>query len=275
MNHTNVVQMVGVCTAGEPVLLVLEFCEHGSLDKFLKTRGRTGMNQLSEDAMRCIALDVSRGCEYIHDLGYVHRDVAARNVLISATHVCKLADFGFARDMGTAHDTYYRAANRGKIPVRWCSPEVLLEARYSHASDVWAYGITLHEVYTLGALPYGEWNNDRVLIAVQRGFSLESPPGCPPAISAMIKRCLAFEPHERPTMGELASFFANPAVCTIPDSADDSAPVYLALIEDEPDAVYEIPVKIQEPEKPRTLDLDVESELGSTVRLLGCVFLIF
>jgi hypothetical protein len=98
LSHPNVVQLVGVCTTGDPVLIALEFCENGSLDMFL--RARTGVSELSEKAKLLIALDAAKGCAYLHSLGFVHRDLAARNILLSSSFTCKVADFGFARDMG-------------------------------------------------------------------------------------------------------------------------------------------------------------------------------
>lgn len=75
----------------------------------------------------------------------VHRDLAARNVLVDHNKLCKIADFGMSRCAGNGSRT-----SRGALPVRWMAPEALLYNVYSHHTDVWAFGILLWEIVTLG-----------------------------------------------------------------------------------------------------------------------------
>lgn len=75
----------------------------------------------------------------------MHRDLAARNVLVDHNKLCKIADFGLSRAAGAA-----ARGGRGALPVRWMAPEALLYNVYSHHTDVWAFGILLWEIVTLG-----------------------------------------------------------------------------------------------------------------------------
>ena len=86
--HKNVVSLVGVVTAGEPRLLLVQLCENGSLLSFLKSR--TGFNTLLLEHKLAIIADVASGMKYLAGLRVVHRDLAARNVLVSADFVCKV-----------------------------------------------------------------------------------------------------------------------------------------------------------------------------------------
>ena len=64
----------------------------------------------------------------------------------------QVADFGMSRDL--ADENYYVSQGRDKIPVKWTAPEALHYKKYSTASDVWAYGCLLYEIWSVGYKPY-------------------------------------------------------------------------------------------------------------------------
>ena len=78
----------------------------------------------------------------------VHRDLAARNVLISSDFTMKISDFGLSKDQG-----YYISA-RGKLPWKWMALESIADHKFTVYSDVWSFGITMWEIFTLGNTPY-------------------------------------------------------------------------------------------------------------------------
>ena len=86
------------------------------------------------------AMDVAKGCEYLEGHHFIHRDIAARNVLVSSHDCVKLADFGLSRWIDT--DTYYKAS-KGKLPIKWMAPESINFRRFTTASDVWMFGANL------------------------------------------------------------------------------------------------------------------------------------
>ncbi len=93
LRHPNVVSLVGVCTAGDPKMLVMQYCEHGSLHSFLHEH--VGFNELQITSKLRILEDVARGMQFLSSLLIVHRDLAARNVLVGADYVCKVYCFFF------------------------------------------------------------------------------------------------------------------------------------------------------------------------------------
>ena len=92
-------------------------------------------------------------------MNYVHRDIAARNCLISEDgKTCKLADFGMAHEMQEQAETgeyYYITENtKDMIPIAWTAPEASTSRRprvYNEKSDVWSFGVLLWEIFTRGA----------------------------------------------------------------------------------------------------------------------------
>ena len=110
--HVNIVNLLGACTqpAGQPLLAILEYAEHGNLRDYLRRRRgfcsrqsgdhldiNTEPRPVGLKEMLSFAWQVARGMEFLATRRCVHRDLAARNVLIAKGGVAKVADFGLAR----------------------------------------------------------------------------------------------------------------------------------------------------------------------------------
>ncbi|XP_022820642.1 ephrin type-A receptor 4-like, partial [Spodoptera litura] len=212
-DHKNVVRLLGVVTKTEPVCTVMEFMLYGDLKNYLLARrhlaaaGAGEADEVSAPRLTAMALDAARGLSYLAQLRYVHRDVAARNCLVSAQRVVKLADFGMTR-LVFEHD-YYRFSRKGMLPVRWMAPESLALGVFSPASDVWSFGVLLYEIVTFGSLPFQGLSNAEVLARVKAGHTLELPPGLKPQLEGLIKSCWQAEHKARPSAAEVAAFLAD------------------------------------------------------------------
>ena len=77
---------------------------------------------------------------------------------------------------------YYRQKSEAQVPLKWMAPEAIKEAKYTSASDVWAFGVLMYEVTSLAMTPYGALGGVELMTELERGFRLPQPASCPAAL---------------------------------------------------------------------------------------------
>ncbi|KAH8298472.1 hypothetical protein KR044_005153 [Drosophila immigrans] len=205
-NHPNMVHLIGVCFDRQPYYIVLELLAGGDLQKFLRENRNTPERPsllAMKDLLFC-ALDVAKGCRYMESKRFIHRDIAARNCLLSSKgpgRVVKIADFGMSRDI--YRSDYYRKGGKAMLPIKWMPPEAFLDGIFTSKTDVWSFGILLWEVFSLGRSPYPGQHNTQVMELVVRGGRLGSPTECPVSIYKIMADCWNPTPEDRPTFTSL------------------------------------------------------------------------
>ncbi|XP_043849361.1 proto-oncogene tyrosine-protein kinase ROS-like [Dromiciops gliroides] len=202
-DHPHIIKLWGVCLQNEPQFLLLELMEGKDLLSFLRGARGTPDPLLGIGDLIAICIDVARGCAYLEKMHFVHRDLAARNCLVSVkeytsrSRKVKIGDFGLARDI--YKNDYYRKEGESLLPVRWMSPESLIDGVFTNQSDVWSFGVLMWEVMTLGQQPYPARTNLEVLHFVRSGGRLERPCNCPDDIYQLMLKCWTSEPYKRPS----------------------------------------------------------------------------
>uniref|UniRef100_A0A2K6KJ08 Protein tyrosine kinase 7 (inactive) n=2 Tax=Rhinopithecus TaxID=542827 RepID=A0A2K6KJ08_RHIBE len=218
LNHANVVRLLGLCREAEPHYMVLEYVDLGDLKQFLrisKSKDEKLKSQpLSTKQKVALCTQVALGMEHLSNNRFVHKDLAARNCLVSAQRQVKVSALGLSKDVYNSEYYHFRQA---WVPLRWMSPEAILEGDFSTKSDVWAFGVLMWEVFTHGEMPHGGQADDEVLADLQAGKArLPQPEGCPSKLYRLMQRCWALSPKDRPSFSEIAS--------TLGDSPVDSKP---------------------------------------------------
>lgn len=130
--HDNVIGYLGIHNLDDTTYMVFEYAEKGDLKRILDNSRKSSKPELSVNAQWKIkfAYEIASGMQYISEMGIVHKDLAARNVLLNKDYTCKIADFGCCKS-----DFLTRR------PIRWMSPESINKHLFTTASDVWAFGI--------------------------------------------------------------------------------------------------------------------------------------
>uniref|UniRef100_A0A3Q1JB40 receptor protein-tyrosine kinase n=1 Tax=Anabas testudineus TaxID=64144 RepID=A0A3Q1JB40_ANATE len=163
----------------------------------------TGDWPLDIDDLLRFSFQVAQGLDFLAAKNCIHRDVAARNVLLTDRREAKICDFGLARDI--MNDSNYVVKGNARLPVKWMAPESIFDCVYTVQSDVWSYGILLWEIFSLGKSPYPSMAVDsRFYKMVKRGYQMSQPVYAPPEIYTIMKMCWNLEPTERPTFSKIS-----------------------------------------------------------------------
>ena len=205
IKSNNIVRMFGVVMEHNnpinPRYIILEECQLGSLEGYLHNPKNTISQTLSFGLMK----DITAGMMYIHEVGYVHCDLACRNVLLDKSKskskskmVAKVGDFGMCRPKSLEYREYiYRETQKINIPIRWSSLETFTGI-FSEKSDLWAFGITICEIYSRAQIPYSNTlnfnnkiitSNKEVQEFVTQGGIHNRPVMCPTMIYEILLRC--------------------------------------------------------------------------------------
>ncbi|KAH1231259.1 Serine/threonine-protein kinase STY46 [Glycine soja] len=224
VRHKNVVQFIGACTKSPRLCIVTEFMSGGSVYDYLhKQKGFFKFPTLLK-----VAIDVSKGMNYLHQHNIIHRDLKAANLLMdencvqcflyllflkmnsinwayrteSSTFVplqtVKVADFGVAR---VKAQSGVMTAETGTY--RWMAPEVIEHKPYDHKADVFSFGIVLWELLT-GKLPYEYLTPLQAAIGVvQKGLRPTIPKNTHPKFVELLERSWQQDPTLRPDFSEI------------------------------------------------------------------------
>jgi len=214
LRHPNVVGFLGVCM--DPPSIITEYCARGSLTDVLRgSKASPAKASLLDWARRLnMILDAAKGMLYLHNHSppIIHRDLKSPNLLVDKHWRLKVSDFNLSKLLEEGAVMSSMAATN----PRWLAPEILGGNNATFASDIYSFAVVMWEMMTW-ELPWGVTNPWQVVTMVTDGGRLSIPPRSQlpgpdndtfeglDAYIALMKRCWAHIPEDRPSFKEIIS----------------------------------------------------------------------
>ncbi|GMI67265.1 mitogen-activated protein kinase kinase kinase 5 [Hibiscus trionum] len=199
LKHQNIVQYYGSETVEDKFYIYLEYVHPGSINKYV----RDHCGAITESVVRNFSRHILSGLAYLHSTMTIHRDIKGANLLVDASGVVKLADFGMSK-----HLSGQRADLSLKGSPYWMAPELMQAVMHKDNSsdlalavDIWSLGCTIIEMFT-GKAPWSDYEGAAAMFKVMK----DTPP-IPETLSPegkdFLHCCFRRNPAERPTASML------------------------------------------------------------------------
>ncbi|RXM31442.1 hypothetical protein EOD39_7019 [Acipenser ruthenus] len=207
LHHHNIVCLLGVVTQEQPICMLFEFLNQGDLHEFLIMRSPhsdvgcssdedcTVRSSLDHGDFLHISVQIAAAMEYLASHFFVHKDLAARNILVGEQLHVKVSDLGLSRDIYSSD--YFRVQPNSLLPIRWMPLEAIMYGKFSTDSDIWSFGVVLWEVFSFGLQPYYGFSNQEVMEMVRKRQLLPCPDDCPPRMYGLMTECWQENPARR------------------------------------------------------------------------------
>uniref|UniRef100_A0A671PW99 receptor protein-tyrosine kinase n=1 Tax=Sinocyclocheilus anshuiensis TaxID=1608454 RepID=A0A671PW99_9TELE len=204
LDHPYIVRLLGIC-AGPSLQLVTQLSPQGSLLEHIQQHSES----LNPQRLLNWCVQIAKGMYYLEEQRMVHRNLAARNILLKSDFIVQIADYGIADLLYPDDKKYF--FNEIKTPIKWMALESILFRRYTHQSDVWSYGVTVWEMMSYGAEPYSAMRPQEVPDLLEKGERLSQPQICTIDVYMVMVKCWMIDENVRPTFKELANEFTRMA----------------------------------------------------------------
>ncbi|KAL1020893.1 hypothetical protein UPYG_G00006070 [Umbra pygmaea] len=207
LDHPYIVRLLGICP-GASLQLVTQLSSQGSLLEYIRHR----KNSLDPKRLLNWCVQIAKGMYYLEERCMVHRNLAARNVMMKTDYLVQISDYGVADLLYPDDKKYiYSDSNKTPINIKWMALESILFRRYTHQSDVWSYGVTVWEMMSYGVEPYTSMLPQDVPSLLEKGERLAQPHICTIDVYMVMVKCWMIDENIRPTFKELANDFSRMA----------------------------------------------------------------
>jgi len=195
--HPHICTIYEVGEAEGELHVIMELLEGETL------RDMCGQTGLPPESVIRYGAQIASALARAHGRGIVHRDLKSANIVITSDGLAKVLDFGLAKhsaasslDDATRSLATIENASSVSGTLSYMAPELLRGEPADYRTDLWAFGVVLYEA-ACGRLPFSGRTGFETSSAIMREMPTALGPPVPPALWAIIQRCLAKEPAQR------------------------------------------------------------------------------
>lgn len=194
--HENILNLIGTCETPDTLFVVLEYASTNLKDLLLGSRdalpGR--FSNMQESQAFDISIGIANGMHHLQSLKIVHKQLCARNVLITNDCIPKVSGYGLAQ-----------YCNPNMLPdyTRWTAAEIFRGHQYVSKSDIWSFACLFWEICVLGGTPYHSVPNNEIPERVVRGLRLVQMSYFSDDLYQLMLNCWQLDLDERPTFQSL------------------------------------------------------------------------
>lgn len=212
--HPAIVPFLGYSIKDNHGCIYLEEIENGSLAELIKRKQSLSMTQ-----KYIISYGVALAMQYLHRYDCIHRDLKTENILLDKYFYPYITDFGTSKEV--SQEELISSSKFATTP-KITAPELLedeiddedMDPKNSFPIDVYAYGITLFELWA-GKQIYQNYKRTYPLfIDINKGYREEIPPGVKDNWKELIKICWSPDPKKRPTFDKIIEYLQSPKYFT-------------------------------------------------------------
>ncbi|MGL4460525.1 MAG: serine/threonine protein kinase [Planctomycetia bacterium] len=200
MDHPNIVKTFdhGLTTKKEE-FLVMEFVQGSCLNVLIESKS----NQIRGRAIELL-IDSGEALAYVHQKGFIHRDVNPRNLMLTTDNTIKLFDFGLT----VPNTTEFRRPGNRTGTLNYMAPELLRRRTTDERIDVYSFGVMAYEILC-GSLPFEPTRNVESMLRHLNNPGRdpkEANPSLDSSTARMLERGIERDPERRfQTMDEFVA----------------------------------------------------------------------
>uniref|UniRef100_A0A0N5BGX5 Protein kinase domain-containing protein n=1 Tax=Strongyloides papillosus TaxID=174720 RepID=A0A0N5BGX5_STREA len=215
-NHVNICMLLGCTVRNNLVCTVMELT-HTNLSKYLnqikqsfceQNTHNTSLAMIPYGRFISMIIEICGAMSLLASKGFVHRDLASRNILLTTGLRAKISGLGFCSN---ANDKTFEMNKKTYklLHYKIMSIEVLTEGIFSEKSDTWSFGLLLYEIYTMGESPYKDTKREDLVRKLKNGERPRLPIYATDEIYSIMMKCWHKYAERRPGFHDLQNIFLS------------------------------------------------------------------